>query len=151
MDLRLRRFAIIALALFCGLIGGCQSGGEPKQETPPVKQEPTGPKVTGGLESQPISGLGFQRAVLSLDVKPSGEVSGVFEGGYRDKPFEVFVTGEVGPDGELSAKGEGSDGTVRIMGPLEARGFSGEVTGEVFTDEFSLPVAADPVKAGSDG
>jgi hypothetical protein len=152
MDLRFRRLAITALALLAALaLWGCQSGGETKDEqaqsaNKPVKQEPQGPKVTGALDSQPISGLGFQRAVLSLDVKPGGEVSGVFQGGYDDKPFEVFVTGEVGSDGTLLATGEGTDGTLRIEGPLEANGFSGEVTGEIFTEEFSLPMALEPGK-----
>jgi hypothetical protein len=136
--------AVAALALCGWALGGCQSGGEPKQEAPPVKQEPTGPKVTGALASQPISGLGFQRAVFSVDVEPSGEVSGVFTGGYEDKRFEVHVVGEVGPDGRLSAMGEDADGTVKIEGPLQANGFSGEVDGEIFTEEFSLPMALEP-------
>jgi hypothetical protein len=147
MNRRLRRLVVIAVASLA--LVGCQSGGDAKQDnapTAPVKQEPTGPAVTGPLESQSISGLGFQRAVLTLDVQPNGKVSGVFQGGYDDKPFELFVTGEVGADGVLLATGESTDGRARLEGPLEASGFSGEVTGEIFTEEFSLPMAAPPAK-----
>ncbi len=145
------RWGKTVVVIFAALaLIGCQSSAEPKEdahaEQMAKKQEPKGPAVTGKLESPPVSGLGFQRAVLTLDVAPSGEVSGLFEGGYAEKPFEVPVTGEVSEDGTLTASGEASDGKVSVSGPLEASGFSGEVSGEVFTEDFSLPLAAEPTK-----
>lgn len=140
LDICLVTFAAVALL-------GCQSGGEPKEDSQAAqmakKQEPTGPAVTGSLASPPVSGLGFQRAILSLEVAPSGQVSGSFEGGYEEKPFEVPVAGEVA-DGTLVATGKSPDGAVSVSGPLEPSGFSGEVTGEIFTEQFSLPLAAEP-------
>lgn len=127
---------------------GCQSGGQAKEDQADQKvvkkQEPRGPAVTGKLQSAPLSGEGFQGAVLVLDVTPEGQVSGVFEGGYQQKRFEVPLTGEVGEDGTLTASGQASDGTVQVSGPLQERGFAGEVSGEVFTEAFSLPLAAQP-------
>lgn len=142
-----RMFLDICLVIFAAVaLLGCQSGGEPKEEQKATeaaaKQQPKGPALTGTLESPPVTGLGFQRAVLSLEVSPSGQVTGLFEGGFDQKPFEVPVTGEVADDGILTASGSATDGNVTVTGPLEAGGFSGEVTGEIFTEPFSLPLAA---------
>lgn len=145
------------VCVFCAammLTAGCKSGAEPEPEPQPAKTKPAkpaGPAVTGRLASPPVSGLGFQHAILALDVAPSGEVEGTFGGGYEQKRFEVDLSGAVAEDGTLSATGEGTDGKIRVEGPLDEQGFSGEITGTVFTEQFSLPLAAQPVAPAPQG
>lgn len=143
---------VVFLVNFAGvLLLGCQSGGETKSDSSAAEkakaQKPSGPAVTGKLESPPMTGLGFQRAVLVLDVSPSGEVTGQFEGGYDQKPFEVPLNGQVAEDGTLTASGTVTEGEVTVSGPLDSNGFQGEVAGEIFAEQFSLMMPAEVAKS----
>ncbi len=125
-------------------VAACQSAPPPKPQPATKPAKPAGPAVTGHLQSPPVSGEGFEHAVLALDVAKDGSVEGSFGGGYDQHRFDVPLSGKVADDGTLTATGHSSDGTVSLKGPLTASGFSGEVSGSVFTEQFSLPLAAQP-------
>lgn len=125
-------------------LAACQSAPAPKPQAMAKPAKPAGPAVTGHLQSPPVSGEGFEHAVLSLDVAADGSVDGSFGGGYDQHRFEVPVSGKVADDGTITVKGHSADGTVTVSGPLAASGFSGEVKGTVFAEQFSLPLAAQP-------
>ncbi len=119
---------------------------EPATEAQTQPTELSAPPYVGRLESAPISGMGFQQAVLTIEVASDFSATGLFEGGYDGRNFEIPLEGSVDrQDGSIELSGNVAAHDVTVAGELSPRGFQGAITGDVSADDVNLPVAAEPV------
>ncbi|MGM0559129.1 MAG: hypothetical protein ACQEVA_22280 [Myxococcota bacterium] len=120
---------------------------EPATAQPQEPQELSAPPYVGTLQSAPISGMGFQHAVLTIEVNSDFSATGMFEGGYDERYFEVSLEGEVDRmDGSIELDGTVATHDINVAGDLTQRGFEGAITGTVSNEEIDVPMAAEPAQ-----
>ncbi|MFP4597725.1 MAG: hypothetical protein ACLFVJ_05710 [Persicimonas sp.] len=121
---------------------------EPAAEAQTEPTELSAPPYVGRLESAPITGMGFQQAVLTIEVASDFSATGSFEGGYDGRNFDIPLDGSVDrQDGSIELSGRVAAHDITVAGELSARGFQGAITGDVSADDVNLPVAAEPAEA----
>lgn len=142
----------IALLAFVLAAPACSSKSEKKDEpaqqvAEPEPRELSAPPYVGTLKSAPISGMGFQQAVLTMEINSDFTATGTFEGGYDERYFEVPLEGKVDRmDGSIELTGQVATHDITVDGDLSQRGWEGTISGEIVNEEIDIPMAAQPAE-----
>jgi hypothetical protein len=153
---RNRSFIWVVMLGLALIASACASQSEKKDEptttqAEPEPQELSAPPYVGTLKSAPISGMGFHQAVLTIQVDTDFTATGMFEGGYDERYFEVPLEGKVDRmDGSIALAGTVATHDVSVDGDLNARGFEGAISGLISNEEVDVPMAAQPAEAQAD-
>ena len=153
---RNRSILTILLAASMVLGAACASSSDKKDEPPEQTTETqptemTQPPYVGYLKSAPISGMGFHQAVLEIEVNSDFTATGMFEGGFDQRYFEVPLDGKVDRmDGSIELTGQVSTHDLTVAGDLSQRGWEGTISGEVYNEEVDVPMAAEPAEKQPD-